>query len=604
MTVRRRVLAVSLAAAAAGTLAVAFAVSGAGGRALSLDASAAQSVAARASSAASAAPANGSGTTNGSGTANGSGTSAGSGSGVVPYVAAGPQATTTTTATATPTATVTPTPAPTSKAPTGAITSAPQTPPARICGNTALLSGPSRQPSGSVRVPAGNDKNINFRTPHTTYWFAPGVHYLGTGVYDNIDPGTGSSFIGGPGAIIDGQHRENSAFDDNAADITISHLTIRNFGTWGGGQQEGVVNHDSGSDWTITHSSIVGNAGAGVMLGSGDTLSYDCLQDNQQYGFSAFSNSGTVFRLVLDHNEIAGNDSYNFEARYPGCGCSGGGKFWHVINAVVTNNWVVNNRSVGLWADTDNAGFEFAGNYIQNSQGVALQYEISYNALIEYNTFAGNGIASGPTDQGFPMSTIYLSESGSDSRVKTNYRGTFLIAHNNFVNNWGGVILWENSNRFCGSPDNSSTAYCTIVDPKATLQTCGNPADIKKAPYLGDCRWKTQNVLVEDNTFSLNPSAVGKACTVANYCGFNGVFSEFGSLSPYQGDVIPTNIAYHRNNHFTGNHYTGPWCFMAWQEGNALNWNQWRAAVNENSHRAFGEDAGGSYTGANPNMTC
>lgn len=101
-------------------------------------------------------------------------------------------------------------------------------------------------------------------------------------------------------------------------------------------------------------------------------------------------------------------------------------------------------------ADTDNAGFEFVGNYIQNSQAVGLQYEISYNALIEFNTFDHNGVAAGP-NVGFPTSAIYISESGSDSRVNTDYKGQFLIAHNNFVNNWGGVILWENSNRFCGS---------------------------------------------------------------------------------------------------------------------------------------------------------
>ena len=95
-------------------------------------------------------------------------------------------------------------------------------------------------------------------------------------------------------------------------------------------------------------------------------------QDNQQYGFNAYSNNGEITDLVLDHNEIAGNDTYDYEAKQPGCGCSGGGKFWNVVNAKVTSNWVHDNKSVGLWADTNNAGFEFAGNYISNSQGVGL----------------------------------------------------------------------------------------------------------------------------------------------------------------------------------------------------------------------------------------
>ena len=66
------------------------------------------------------------------------------------------------------------------------------------------------------------------------------------------------------------------------------------------------------------------------------------------------------------------------------------------INAAVTDNWVVGNNSVGLWADTDNAGFEFVGNYFQDNEGVGLIYEISYNALIEYNAFNDNGVEAGP----------------------------------------------------------------------------------------------------------------------------------------------------------------------------------------------------------------
>jgi hypothetical protein len=116
--------------------------------------------------------------------------------------------------------------------------------------------------------------------------------------------------------------------------------------------------------------------------GCHDILSWNCIQNNQQYGFNAYSNSGKIGDLWLDHNEIVNNDTYNYEARFNGCGCSGGGKFWNVINARVTNNWVVNNKSVGLWADTDNADFEFVGNYIQNNQDVGLIYEISRNALI------------------------------------------------------------------------------------------------------------------------------------------------------------------------------------------------------------------------------
>lgn len=483
----------------------------------------------------------------------------------------------------------------------GAITSPPTAPPVRVCGSNSILDGPATPPKGAVTVPAGDNSSVAFDQPGTTYWFAPGVHTLGTGEYDNINPAAGDTFIGAPGAILDGQHENDSAFDDTAAHVTIEYLTIRNFGYWGDDQGQGVVNHDSGAYWTISHTTVIGNAGAGVFLGSHDVLNWNCLEDNQQYGFSAYSMSGEITDLTLDHNEIVGNDTYNYEVKQPGCGCSGGGKFWNVIDATVTDNWVHNNLSVGLWADTDNAGFEFAGNYITENQGVGIQYEISYNAVIEDNTFIGNGVAGGPANNGFPTSAIYISESGADSRVNSNYKDSpLLIAHNIFVNNWGGVILWENSNRFCASPDNTSSGYCTMVDPKATLQTCGDASLIKTQPYFDDCRWKTQHVSVEFNNFEFTPSAVGKACTPASNCGYNGVFSEYGSdpsWSPYQGDIVPADITFHQDNTFYDNSYSGPWCFMAWQLGTSVSFAQWQAPANQAKDQ-FGQDAGSALTDA------
>ncbi|HEY1818954.1 MAG TPA: right-handed parallel beta-helix repeat-containing protein [Trebonia sp.] len=455
-------------------------------------------------------------------------------------------------------------------------------------------------PEGATQVPAGDNAGFGFSQPNTTYWFAPGVHTLGTGEFSNINPASHDTYVGAPGAILDGQHANDSAFDDTAEHVTIEYLTITNFGTLGGDQQEGAVNHDSGSYWTVSHSTIADNAGAGVMLGSDNTLTWDCLQDNQQYGFNAYSNNGEIRNLVLEHNEIAGNDTYNYEVKQPGCGCSGGGKFWNVVDAVVTGNWVHDNSSAGLWADTNNAGFEFEDNYISNNKDVGLQYEISYNAVIEYNTFIRNGVADGPSNTGFPTSAIYISESGNDSRVNSNYKNSpLLIAYNIFANNWGGVILWENSNRFCASPDNTSSGYCTMVDPKVTLSTCGNASLIKTQPNFGDCRWKTQNALVEFNQFTFAPAAVGTACTVARNCGFNGVFSEYGSdpsWSPYQGDIVPTNIAFHQNNKFYDNTYNGPWCFMGWQLGTSVSFTQWQAPASISLNQ-FGQDAKSTHTG-------
>jgi Right handed beta helix region len=455
----------------------------------------------------------------------------------------------------------------------------PSAPPARICGNAAILGGgPAAAPAGAISVPAGSNAGVDFSQPRTTYWFAPGMHTLGAGQYTQIEPGHGSTFIGAPGAILDGRQANLYAFGGYGTDVTISYLTVQNFGGEGDNQDQGVVNVNSASGWTIDHSTIRDNAGAAVMLGSHNTLSHDCLQDNQQYGFNAYSPSGPV-DLVLRNNEIAGNDTYNWEAHTSGCGCTGGGKFWAVKNATIENNWVHGNHSVGLWADTNNTGFEFKNNYISDNYDYGLIYEISYNARIEQNTFVRNGLKNGPRSRGFPTSAIYVSESGADNRVKGDFRGTFLIAKNSFIDNWGGVILWENADRFCNSPANSSSGTCTLVDPSvATIKSC-NATNIARQPYFGDCRWKTQNVLVESNLFSFNPADIGPSCTPANDCGFQGVFSQYGSYpswSPYQKQVVEQQITFDQNNRFEANTYVGPWVFMIYEQGNAVSWAQWQ----------------------------
>jgi Right handed beta helix region len=453
-------------------------------------------------------------------------------------------------------------------------------PPEAVCGDKRTLDGPASPPAQAVVVPAGDDSHVKFGQPNTTYWFAPGEHLLGAGEYTQIIPGDGATFIGAPGAVIDGKHQNDYAFGGDASHVTVSFLTIENFGGWGDNENQGVVNHNSSSYWTIDHSTVRGNAGAGAVLGSHNTLSYDCLADNQQYGFNAYAPKG-ITDLTIEHNEISGNDTYNWEAHQQGCGCSGGGKFWDVDGAVVADNWVNDNHSVGLWADTDNSGFEIVGNYISGNYSNGLIYEISYNAEISGNTFVKNGAGSGPRNAGFPAGAVYISESGGDTRVPGKYSGKLEVTNNTFVNNWSGVILWENANRFCNSPANTSGGYCTLVDPgRVTLKSC-NSSNIDKEPYTDDCRWKTRNVSVAHNVFDFDAAAVGPSCSAATGCGFQGVFSEYGtypSWSPYQGTSVEQNITYNQNNHFFDNTYNGPWQFMVHQQGNVVSWKAWTAA--------------------------
>ena len=63
------------------------------------------------------------------------------------------------------------------------------------------------------------------------------------------------------------------------------------------------------------------------MLGSNNRLIGNCLPDNGQYGFNAYSADG-VIDVISDGNEITGNNTDDWESRQPGCRCTRCGKFW------------------------------------------------------------------------------------------------------------------------------------------------------------------------------------------------------------------------------------------------------------------------------------
>ena len=459
---------------------------------------------------------------------------------------------------------------------------APTTPPAKVCGSTTALAGPAQAPPGAVVV--STTQNLNELTTAnpagTTFWLTAGTHILGAGPYAQVIPKEGNTYIGAPGAVLDGRKRNRYAFTGYAAGVAVKNLTIQNFGAPKSNNDEGVVNHDAAARWTIQANTIRANAGAGVMIGDHNVVRGNCLEDNGQYGFNAY-NPGKVKGITIEGNEIAGNNTDDWETAKVGCGCTGGGKFWEVTGAVIRGNWIHGNHSAGLWADTNNTGFVIEGNYISNNLAEGIVYETSYNAGIRGNTFARNGLGKGPQNQGFPTAALYISESGSDERVAGVFNQTFEISGNVFTDNWAGVILWENADRFSGSAANTSTGAGTLVNPSVvTAQTC-NATNIKNQPYLDDCRWKTQNVHVHNNVFALDPSKIGTTCASRTGCGYNGLFSNWGTFpdwSPYQKAAVQDAITHKQGNKFYDNTYAGPWNFIVHEQGNRVPWAAWQGA--------------------------
>jgi parallel beta-helix repeat protein len=445
------------------------------------------------------------------------------------------------------------------------VNSYPATPPVDICTNTALLTGPATAPSGAITVPAGDNASVNFSTAGATYYFATGTHTLGTGQYAQISPGAGATFIGAPGAILDGQHSNQYAFSGTNRGVTIKYLTIRNFGAAYSNNNEGVVNHNSGTAWKISYCTVQNCEGAGVFIGDSNEVCYNCLKDNGQYGFSIYKPEG-VKHIRLDSNEICGNNTDNWEARQAGCGCTGGGKFWDVNDAIVRGNYVHNNKSVGLWADTDNRNFLIDGNFISDNDAEGIFYEISYNIAIRNNTFQRNCFVKGKArgSDAFPDGAIYISSSSGEAAVSSTY-STSEISGNWFKDNWNGIILFEAPDRYCGSVANTSTGYCPLIDLG-----------------ISDRRWYNRNIHIFNNLFEMNKAAVGATSANSAFCGRNSIMGDYGTLGQelYKGFVTAVKTVWMQNNKFYNNTYVGEWTFCAFKPSSENNttWSVWRGA--------------------------
>lgn len=468
---------------------------------------------------------------------------------------------------------------------------APTGPVAAVCGNTKP--GPPTAPAGAVTIDPSVDRDLVEKTdanpPGTTFWLAPGRHTLGADKYGQVSPKNGNKYVGAPGAILDGRGMNRYAFVFPASDVTISHLTIRGFVP---PVNEGVVNHDSGDGWVIEHNTLENNAGAALMAGAHQRVVRNCIRANGQYAMNAAKPGNTITDLVVEGNEISGNNAADTESRYKGCGCSGAMKFWAVNGAEVRGNWIHHNRGPAVWADTNNNDFLIEGNLIEDNDGSAIFYETSYNAIIRENVIHRNNWPAGrgfvDRSDNFPVATIYLSEAGGEPRVPA--RTDKIEIYNNVLeNNWSGITLWENADRYCNSPANTSTGHCTLLvraEPK-----CAQPA-ISAGRLFNDCRWKTQRVEIHHNRFALDPRAVG----CERLCARMALISNYGTVpewSPYKGEVVQQNITFAQDNRWHHNIYIGPWTFMPYDTGRTLDSSQWQAAPYRQDQGSTFQSAGG-----------
>ena len=377
-----------------------------------------------------------------------------------------------------------------------------------------------------IVVPAGNNASANWdaiNNDNTVVYFEPGDH-----TNTNVSPGNNSAYLGGftsalGEAAIDGTGQPGQTITSDNANVTFKYLTVKNFGgndsnsSWGGS----VLDEDGGNGWTVDYNTVgpngntLGNpnTGYGIGIGSDSTYEYNCVTQNGEGGFNNGTNTqalkdpspwGGPANYTVDHNEISGNAIATDASKTvwnDNGGVAAGLKVFWSLNGTIDDNYVHDNYGEGLWPDTNNSGIDMSDNYMSNNMDTAITYEASFNANITDNTMVGNGwnpegtkewagypnglqpTAGGGPD--FADGAIFINNSGGSTGVlsgNSRYLGQMNITGNVLSNNFGGIIAFQDRNRFCGEGADGGDDTCT-VNGTYTGQFDNNQNPVGNTPY-------------------------------------------------------------------------------------------------------------------------
>jgi hypothetical protein len=167
------------------------------------------------------------------------------------------------------------------------------------------------------------------------------------------------------------------AFGGYSSGVRLSNLVIEKYAA-----PTGRAAVQLGNGWVVEDSSVRLNHYGGIGTGTGSTVRRTYVQQNGCVGiFGAGEN------IRIDSNEI----SYNGFAGYNPYWGAGGTKWVQTTNLIVTGNFSHHNMGPGLWTDINNIYTLYENNTVEDNERSGIFHEISYDAIIRYNTGRRNG---------------------------------------------------------------------------------------------------------------------------------------------------------------------------------------------------------------------
>jgi hypothetical protein len=260
-----------------------------------------------------------------------------------------------------------------------------------------LATAPVASASPLVLIPVGANAQalVDAYPPGSVFVVASGVH-LGF----RVAPKAGDSFVGQPGAVLDGGGLVANAFYVTSAlpaNVTVSGssasdlMVVRNYldnAQEQVGSIQPIVSTKSRADhWTLQWLEVTGSYSRGITTSDDMTITGCLVDHNGRLGIG-----GTGRNVVVSGNEISYNDTRDVASGYE----RGGAKLSGTSGLVFEGNFVHDNIGPGVWTDMDAIFGTISNNRIVNNYDAGVLNEISHYTVVSGNWISGNGVASHP----------------------------------------------------------------------------------------------------------------------------------------------------------------------------------------------------------------
>lgn len=328
-------------------------------------------------------------------------------------------------------------------------------------------------PSGAIHVnPSNAASTFSSHSAGTTY-------VLDAGTYSRlvINAKQGDTYIGMPGAILDGQNSVDSGIIGDGNNVTIRNLTVTHYTQppepqGGPTLHRGAINPGWGtSGWVVEDTDIVDNQDSGITLIGHMTIRRSRIMDNGRIGIIMPCCTGSFDDSVVEDNEFKGNGFHpNTDINWEGSAT----KFTLSKNLLVQYNESHHNHGYGFWSDIDNVNITYKNNYLHDNMATSRDNTNKY----------------GQQNAGDANSCGIFHEISGAAHIFNNK-----IVHNCYDKNFGNGTMFGAGILSYDSP-NVEIDHNIVTDNAHAI-------GVKQDDRGNDTpRWRVGNISIHDNMWS------------------------------------------------------------------------------------------------------